>query len=183
MNEAQLCVCRRRRVAAAQRGERQKGERREGVEERSAAPRGSIHHTSGGAIRTWGRGEKKKGFEVWTSKRLHALFPKNNVGLKQMRSLRCPNKVQNKTKGKERASAAAASTETLEGNNKGDNATAVLLTGPRSASLLLLCGPARKRSAVGTVRLSKELHTVSSRTTAGASGAAVTSTKYIMRSV
>lgn len=119
MNEARLCVCRRRRVAAAQRGERQKGERREGVEERSAAPRGSIHHTSGGAIRTWGRGEKKKkGFEVWTSKRLYALFPKNNVGLKQMRSLRCPNKVQNKTKGKERASAAAASTETLEGNNK-----------------------------------------------------------------
>lgn len=39
-----------------------------GVEEedKRAALRGSIHHTSGGLIRTWG-----EGFEVWTSKRLH----------------------------------------------------------------------------------------------------------------
>lgn len=34
--------------------------------EEKAAPRGSIHHTSGGVIRTW-----EEGFEVWTSKRLY----------------------------------------------------------------------------------------------------------------
>lgn len=95
------------------------GEKRGGRGEERGAERQHSPHI-GGSDKDLGErgGKKKKGFEVWTSKRLHALFPKNNVGLKQMRSLRCPNKVQNKTKGKERASAAAASTETLEGNNK-----------------------------------------------------------------
>lgn len=54
--------------AAAQRGERQKGERRRERrrEREKAPPRGSIHHTSGGVIRTW-----EEGFEVRTSKRLY----------------------------------------------------------------------------------------------------------------
>lgn len=40
------------------------GER--GREREKAPPRGSIHHTSGGVIRTW-----EEGFEVRTSKRLY----------------------------------------------------------------------------------------------------------------
>lgn len=114
-------------------------------ERAKAAPRGSIHHTSGGVIRTW-----EEGFEVWTSKRLykhahaHTHFQKY-VGLKQMRSPCCPNRAQNKTKGRKgtsraaaaAAAAASASMETLEEETtkEGDNTTAVL---PVTGSLDLL---------------------------------------------
>lgn len=68
----------------------------------ATVPRGSIHqHHIGGSDKEEG---KIRGLEMWTSKRLYALFQKY-VGLKQMRSPRCPNKVQNKTKGKEGAAA------------------------------------------------------------------------------
>lgn len=41
-------------------------ERQREREREKAPPRGSIHHTSGGVIRTW-----EEGFEVRTSKRLY----------------------------------------------------------------------------------------------------------------
>lgn len=167
MNEARLCVW-RRGVAATQRGARQKRERGgERARERergikSAAPRGSIYHTSGGVIRTW-----EEGFEVWTSKRpcTHTHFQKY-VGLKQMRSLRCPRKVQNKTKGRKRTSSSSttkttttAATKTLEKEQqrRGDNTAAVLVMSPLVLRLVRMC------FAVGTARLSGELQDVSSR--------------------
>lgn len=81
-------------------------------------------------IRTW-----EEGFEVWTSKRLYTHFQKY-VGLKQMRSLCCPNKVQNKTKGRIGTSSTAAaalaaaatstSTKTLEEKQQRKETTRLL---------------------------------------------------------
>lgn len=168
MNEARLCVW-RRGVAATQRGARQKRERggeRAGERGRKrAAPRGSIYHTSGGVIRTW-----EEGFEVWTSKRpcTHTHFQKY-VGLKQMRSLRCPRKVQNKTKGRKRTSSSTtttttkttttAATKTLEKEQqrRGDNTAAVLVMSLLVLRLVRMC------FAAGTARLSEEPQAVSSR--------------------
>lgn len=87
------------------------GEEEEERGERTV-PRGSIHqhHIGGSDKQEGGRGGGEEGkqsgwgVEMWTSKRLYALLQKY-VGLKQMRSPRCPNKVQNKTKGKEGAAA------------------------------------------------------------------------------
>lgn len=89
-----------------------KGGEKEGVRWRrgrsATVPRGSIHqHHIGGSdkeVKEEVEEGKIRGLETWTSKRLYALFQKY-VGLKQMRSPRCPNKVQNKTKGKEGAAA------------------------------------------------------------------------------
>ncbi len=153
LEERSSCGSKRRKTKEAERERKRERER--------AVPRGSIHHTSGGVIRTW-----EEGFEVWTSKRAYTHFQKY-VGLKQMRSLRCPHKVQNKTKGRKRTSsstAAATSTETLEGNNKDGRQHDCC---PVTGSLVLRF--ARKCFAGGTVHLSKELHTISNRMTTASS--------------
>lgn len=159
LEERSSCNSKRSKTKEGARGresERERGKKR-------AAPRGSIYHTSGGVIRTW-----EEGFEVWTSKRpcTHTHFQKY-VGLKQMRSLRCPRKVQNKTKGRKRTSSSTTKTTTTttaatkalekEQQRRGDNTAAVLVMSPLVLRLVRMC------FAVGTARLSGELQDVSSR--------------------
>ena len=135
LEERSSCASKRRKTKERERkreGEFVREKEREREREREgAAPRGSIHHTSGGVIRTWEEGFLKCGLQRDRARTLPKIRGIETDEITALSLAKCRTRPKGEKGNIIINSGSSGSAETLEGKTTrtGDDTTAVLVTG------------------------------------------------------